>query len=544
MDNGTLTIHPEWYYHDRRVKDLIIELSFWLKQGVIIEHGIVSEKDSKYLKTKFREKSKELSPAKWKDFISLPKNRFPFNEEDLFVLEEASQYKYGDRTMLESRIKEMNGEQILGFLKELNEEITKPRTLDFSKGLIFVVGNLDEVYHDSKEFSPDLSPDVFYRNSQRLTLSQVKKALLNRFRPEQIARLGNNHIIYPSLNTEAYRKIIDLHLKEIQIRVIEKSGLKIEFDPSISEWIFQEGVVPTQGVRPLKSTIRYGLEGQIPIVLLDALSLSETVDVITLKYEEGNFCAEFWKPTKLILSKPYRATEKTKPYKESRKDDLQAITAVHETGHAIVLIDQLGILPDQVISVASESGTEGLINFESRGIISIDYVKRRIPILLAGFEAEKLIFGKEHVTDGSSDDIQRATDLVMKVFKHAGFGPEILHFALCVDDYNYSYHDFNHVENEAKEFIEKSKKRAQTILEREKPLLLEMAAKLAEYPKLSTKEVSDLVEKFGSIELISGLESKGFGYRNSLLEAIESARSARKKHHEKPSKKAALSPYL
>lgn len=25
LDNGTLTIHPAWYYHDRRVKDLIIE---------------------------------------------------------------------------------------------------------------------------------------------------------------------------------------------------------------------------------------------------------------------------------------------------------------------------------------------------------------------------------------------------------------------------------------------------------------------------------------------------------------------------------------
>ena len=37
---------------------------------------------------------------------------------------------------------------------------------------------------------------------------QIKEALKSRFRIEQIARLGNNHIIYSAFSSETYRKLI------------------------------------------------------------------------------------------------------------------------------------------------------------------------------------------------------------------------------------------------------------------------------------------------------------------------------------------------
>jgi ATP-dependent Clp protease ATP-binding subunit ClpA len=38
------------------------------------------------------------------------------------------------------------------------------------------------------------------RRLAQKSLIDIKKALNKRFRPEQVARLGNTHIIYPSLN--------------------------------------------------------------------------------------------------------------------------------------------------------------------------------------------------------------------------------------------------------------------------------------------------------------------------------------------------------
>ena len=71
---------------------------------------------------------------------------------------------------------------------------------DYSRLLIFVCGNLDEMYHETAQRVQDCDTDadIFHRLTRKLSLIDVKKALGERFKPEQIARLGNAHVIYPS----------------------------------------------------------------------------------------------------------------------------------------------------------------------------------------------------------------------------------------------------------------------------------------------------------------------------------------------------------
>ena len=44
--------------------------------------------------------------------------------------------------------------------------------------------------------------------TKKINVNHIKECLNLRFKPEQIARLGNNIIIYPSLNRKTYEKII------------------------------------------------------------------------------------------------------------------------------------------------------------------------------------------------------------------------------------------------------------------------------------------------------------------------------------------------
>ena len=81
---------------------------------------------------------------------------------------------------------------------------------DYSRLLIFVTGNLDELYDHLAEAVEDCDTDadVFHARSRKLSVINVKNALGQRFRPEQIARLGNNHFIYPSLSRASYQRLI------------------------------------------------------------------------------------------------------------------------------------------------------------------------------------------------------------------------------------------------------------------------------------------------------------------------------------------------
>ena len=141
---------------------------------------------------------------------------------------------------------------------------------DYSKLLIFVCGNLDEMYADaaSRVEDCDTDADVFHAMTRKLSLIDVKRALSERFKPEQIARLGNNHVVYPSLNRSTYQKLIEVavhgYLKEIEA----SSGLRFEVTDAVREQIYANSVFPTQGTRPVLSSVhslmsapRYGQSG-------------------------------------------------------------------------------------------------------------------------------------------------------------------------------------------------------------------------------------------------------------------------------------------
>ncbi|HHX11526.1 MAG TPA: ATP-dependent zinc metalloprotease FtsH, partial [Clostridiales bacterium] len=104
------------------------------------------------------------------------------------------------------------------------------------------------------------------------------------------------------------------------------------------------------------------------------------------------------------------------------------ITAYHEAGHA--LVTSL-LLPDHYISkvtiIPSVRGAGGFnlsipkdTMFQSRGQLLAN-----IRVLLAGRVSEELIFGPEEITTGASNDIQKASSLIVDYINKFGMDPDM-----------------------------------------------------------------------------------------------------------------------
>ena len=124
----------------------------------------------------------------------------------------------------------------------------------YSKLLIFISGNLDEAYSMAdKTEDADVDADVFHAFSSKISFINIKAALRSRFKPEQISRMGNTQIVYPSLSRASYCTIIDKKVDEV-IDKVKSHGVDVEVDQSVKDFIYRNGVFPAQGVRPVLST--------------------------------------------------------------------------------------------------------------------------------------------------------------------------------------------------------------------------------------------------------------------------------------------------
>lgn len=101
------------------------------------------------------------------------------------------------------------------------------------------------------------------------------------------------------------------------------------------------------------------------------------------------------------------------------------ITAYHEAGHA--LVTKLVAPENRVTKVTIIPSTKGAGGFSvslppDRMYRSKKQMENSIKIAIAGRIAEEIIFGKDNVTTGASNDIEKATQIVMALVKQFGMG--------------------------------------------------------------------------------------------------------------------------
>ena len=276
----------------------------------------------------------------------------------------------------------------------------------FEKLLIFISGNLDEAFTMAEEVEDsEKDADIYHELSKRVNIIHIKKALLKQFKPEQIARFGNNHVIYPSLDKKSYYEIIKKNCAVILNRVESEHNIKITLTQGVYDAIYRNGVFPTQGVRPVISTVNNLLGSNLPYFLY--LCLVNNLNEIKLDIVNNQLYTTINNQSynkEIILDVDNIRDGKTK--------DEKILITVHELGHAL-LYAILYKTPPRQINLNSSGLSEGfVINHSS--IENKTFLRSRIAIYLGGLVAEELVFGEDFKSIGASHDILNATDAAAK----------------------------------------------------------------------------------------------------------------------------------
>lgn len=272
----------------------------------------------------------------------------------------------------------------------------------YEKLLIFVSGNLDEAFKMAEDVEDSESDaDIMHELSKRVNIVQIKHALARKFKPEQIARLGNNHIIYPCIDRKAYQKIIHMNCQEILNRIEKEHGIKIKLSQDIYDIIYRNGVFPTQGVRPAISTVFNLLGSNLPHFLYHAL-ITEQKEFL-LQYKDKTLYS-------LIGDKTIKKSIilEIDDIRNNKSIDEKMLVLVHELGHALVYALLFNTPPKQIITNSSGLSAGFVVNHNS--IDNKTFIKDKIAIYMAGVCAEELVFGEEFKSAGSQMDIIFATD--------------------------------------------------------------------------------------------------------------------------------------
>lgn len=295
---------------------------------------------------------------------------------------------------------------------------------DYSKLLVFVTGNLDEMYEEMAQRVEDCDTDadIFHALTCKLSMIDVKKALGRRFKPEQVARLGNNHVIYPSFNRATYQRLLRSLCERYCAEVHASSGLRVRVQQDVLDEIYANGVFPAQGTRPLFSTAHAVLGGTLVDAALWALEAgAQPGDAIVLRLDAARtgLVAELGE-----RSKPLPAPLDISRVKQRAGADFRSLLAVHEAGHGLVYALLFGQPPEEIrINVASFEG--GYASFSGLKASSARNCLDMVCVSLAGRAAEALVFGDAACTTGAEQDLKQATAGAARYVRHHGFGARL-----------------------------------------------------------------------------------------------------------------------
>lgn len=332
--------------------------------------------------------------------------------EDMFAFGIWDYNRFREILGLRESLIELSEKPIEFFKSKIIDAVQNPskylRVSDYTKLLIFISGNLDQAYPMTNNITDvDLDPDIFYSITRKINIIDIKKCLQQMFKPEQISRLGNIHIIYPSFNKQIYNQIINKTLRTLEQSIKEQYDLEFTFDATINEFIFRNGIFPVQGTRPVFSTIAYCIEANIPRLIIDCLEQNKRELRVSIR---GNRLNGIEIPMDI---------EKIRAARE-HEDILAA--AVHEAGHVLASC----ILKKSIPSLASAKSVHcdklGFVIEEQNNTVSLTRqdIIANIHVGLAGRAAEIHVFGKEYLRNGSSSDLGVVTELALNMFRIYG----------------------------------------------------------------------------------------------------------------------------
>ena len=288
--------------------------------------------------------------------------------------------------------------------------------VDYSRMLIIISGNLDEAFRMSGQTSEaDVDADIFHAFTKKITVVDIKNALTLKFRPEQVARFGNIHLIYNSLRKTDFEELIGREISRLKKETKNKFGITLKVGKTINELIYRNGVFPVQGVRPVFSSVMDILDSNLSKLVFNAVMDNDTSIEIDYSEKERKIVG---KSGKTVIEIPY--VGRIDKIRQGNVADSVANISVHECGHAIAYMQLTGMAPLQLKSKIASSYAGGF-TFPHQIHETKENLLEKIKIFLAGGIAEEIIFGDGNASVGRSADRESATSLLLDYLRYYGF---------------------------------------------------------------------------------------------------------------------------
>ncbi len=109
-------------------------------------------------------------------------------------------------------------------------------------------------------------------------------------------------------------------------------------------------------------------------------------------------------------------------------EDEKKLTAYHEAGHAVVMLHVKGHEPLHKVTIIPRGRALGVtfaLPERDRLSMSFTQLKAQLASLFGGRVAEEMVFGKDNITTGASNDIMQATKLARRMVTEFGFSDKL-----------------------------------------------------------------------------------------------------------------------
>lgn len=385
---------------------------------------------------------------------------------------------------------DLKEEEILALITQTKKQKKIYEPVNYSKTLVIVSGNLDEAFRMANQTSEaDIDADIFHAFTRKITLVDVKNALSRKFRPEQVARFGNIHLIYTSLKKSHFEKLIQKEVNRVISDTKEKFGVDVTVDKSINRLIYRNGVFPVQGVRPVYSSIIDILETNLSKYLFEAILTKKKKIDIHYDFEKKQIIAKVG--TETIIT-PY--VGRIDEIRQSNELNNVANISVHEAGHAVAYMLLIGLAPLQVKSKISSSYAGGF-TFPHQIHETKENILNKIKIYLAGGMAEEVIFGEENASIGRSDDREKATKLAVDYVRKYGFDDEF-QSVYTMEEYAYTLNK-NQTDLDIEKMISRLLSQTKELLIQNKDMLRDLSILLSDKGSLEATDMIAIAKKHG-----------------------------------------------
>lgn len=386
-------------------------------------------------------------------------------------------------------IAEMSKKQMLDIIIEAKSRRKVFEPVNYSQMLILISGNLDDAFQMATQTSDsEVDADIYHAFTKKITAVDIKNALTRRFRPEQVARFGNIHLIYPSLRKADFEALIRKEVGKIVSRTEERFGVNIQVTDGVYNLIYRNGVFPVQGVRPVFSSVTDILETNLSKFLFE--SLNDGVASFTIGYDNENQCVVAFIGTRKIEIPFVGRMDKIR---QGNIADVVANVSVHEAGHAVAYVVLFGIAPLQLKSKVASSYASGF-TFPHEIYETKENLLKKIKVFLAGGLAEELIFGSENATVGRANDREHVTMLAMDFIRRHGFDER--YQANYTLEYGFSM-DKHATDKDVEAMIAGIVKETQAMLAKHRDFLVGLSKELNNKGSMTGIEVAAVAEAYG-----------------------------------------------